>query len=210
MNTTERVVFRCYENQSPQWEAYGIESAVYGSGEKLDDARADIKSAISLLHEVDEESIELDEFQERLARPGDDQYPDLWVRALHDYDPNRMLARRDVQELVKKVLQKHPEYVRTFSNGVASTGDIIAVVALKNDMLYDTMEQIGSTDLIYLCMPDWPALYWQTLFTSEAPVHPGVARRVADLGLGDCATVSDFMRATHATVDKAENFLVSA
>lgn len=27
MGTTERVAFRYYENQPPQWEAYGIDSA---------------------------------------------------------------------------------------------------------------------------------------------------------------------------------------
>lgn len=32
MGTTERVAFRYYENQPPQWEAYGIDSAAYGSG----------------------------------------------------------------------------------------------------------------------------------------------------------------------------------
>ena len=50
MGTTERVVFRYYENPAPQWEAYGIDSAAYGSGDTLAEARADIKSAISLLH----------------------------------------------------------------------------------------------------------------------------------------------------------------
>ena len=50
MGTTERVAFRYYENQAPQWEAYGLDSAAYGSGDTLAEARADIKSAISLLH----------------------------------------------------------------------------------------------------------------------------------------------------------------
>ena len=80
MGTTERVAFRYYENQAPQWEAYGLDSAAYGSGDTLAEARADIKSAISLLQEVDEESIGLVEFQEHLARPGDDQHPDVWIR----------------------------------------------------------------------------------------------------------------------------------
>lgn len=128
MTITKRAAFRYYENQSPQWEAYGLDSAVYGSGDTLADARADIKSAISLLHEVDEESIELVEFQEYLARPGDDHYPDIWIRVSRDYDANWALPSRVVQNLVDSFLRENPAY--SFSNGVAPTGDIIAVVDL--------------------------------------------------------------------------------
>ncbi len=129
MGTTERVAFRYYENQPPQWEAYGIDSAAYGSGDTLAEARADIKSAISLLHEVDEESIGLVEFQEHLARPGDGQHPDIWIRVSRDYDTNwGALPSRAAQNLVDSFLRENPAY--SFSNGVAPTGDIIAVADL--------------------------------------------------------------------------------
>lgn len=210
MSATERVVFRCYENQEPMWEAYGIDHAVYGSGDSLSEARDDIKAAISLLLEVEEDSIELDEFHERLARGADDKYPDVWVRALQDRKSERMLERRKIQESIKKLLEKNPEYVGTFRNGIASTGDIIAVVSFEDDMLYDVMGQIGSTDLIYLCMPEGDTLYWQTLFTSEASVPLEAARRISDLELGDCVTVGQFMRVTHAKVNEAEKFLAIA
>lgn len=210
MNTTERVVFRCYENQSPQWEAYGIDSAVYGSGEELTEARADIKSAIALLHEVDEACVEIDEFHEHLARPADAEYPDIWIRTLHDNDTGRMLARREVAERIKAFLAQHPQYARTFSNGVASTGDVVASVVLPDDMLIDSMGQVGESDCLYICMPKGHKLYWQTLFTSEFPALPQNATPVASLELGDCATVEEFMNKTHAEADKAANFLVSA
>lgn len=128
MTITKRAAFRYYEGQPPYWEAYGLDSAVYGSGDTLADARADIKSAISLLHEVDEESIELVEFQEYLARPGDDHYPDIWIRIPRVYDINGELPSRVVQNLVDSFLRENPAY--SFSNGVAPTGDIIAVAAL--------------------------------------------------------------------------------
>ena len=128
MTITKRAAFRYYENQSPQWEAYGLDSAVYGSGDTLADARADIKSAISLLYEVDEESIELVEFQEYLAHSGDGQHPDIWIRVSRDYDANWALPSRAVQNLVDSFLRENPAY--SFSNGVAPTGDIIVVANL--------------------------------------------------------------------------------
>ena len=136
MTTTERVVFRYYEGQPPYWEAYGLDSAAYGSGDTLADARADIKSTISLLYEVDEESIELVEFQEYLARSGDGQHPDIWIRIPRVYDINGELPSRVVQNLVESFLRENPAY--SFSNGVASTGDIILVATLEKGIFYAT------------------------------------------------------------------------
>ena len=65
MTTIQPVVFRCYENQDPQWEAYGVSQSAYGSGNTLAEARNDVKSALALLRDVSQDSIELEEFHAR-------------------------------------------------------------------------------------------------------------------------------------------------
>ena len=82
---------RWYENQSPLWEAYGIDHSVYGAGDTLEVAREDVKSSIALHLEAEEGTIELDEFHEHLVRPEDSNFPDVWVRTLQDFNAQRML-----------------------------------------------------------------------------------------------------------------------
>lgn len=210
MTTIQPVVFRCYENQDPQWEAYGVTQSAYGSGNTLAEARNDVKSALALLLDVSQDSIEIEEFHERCVRVADDTYPDIWLRTRQDRDGNKMLTRRHIVDAVKNELITHPEYVHTFDNGYASTGDIIAVVALPDDMLSDVLNQIGTADRVYLCMPVGDNIQWQTVFTAEAEDKPMGATPIANLPLRDSATVADFMKATGAMTDRAANYLVAA
>lgn len=121
-----------------------------------------------------------------------------------------MLTRRHIVDAVKNELITHPEYVHTFDNGYASTGDIIAVVALPDNMLSDVLNQIGTVDRVYLCMPVGDNIQWQTVFTTEAGDKPMGATPIANLPLRDSATVADFMKATGAMTDRAANYLVAA
>lgn len=211
MNTTYSVVFRCYENQDPQWEAYGIHEAVYGSGSTLREAKEDIAGALALLTDVPVETVQLQEFHERLIRKADAQYPDIWVRILHDAGNfDQTSQRRHVAEFIKQQLDSHPSRVHTFDNGTASTGDIIAYVALPGDKLSDVLDQVGDADRIYLCMPHGEVLQWQTVFTREAENQPQHAEAIADLPLSERCTVQEFMETTHANEQQAENFLVAA
>jgi len=210
MTTIQPVVFRCYENQDPQWEAYGVSQSAYGSGNTLAEARNDVKSALALLRDVSQDSIELEEFHERCVCAAADAYPDIWVRTRQDRNGNKMLTRRHIVDAVKNELITHPEYVHTFDNGYASTGDIIAVVALPDDMLSDVLNQIGTADRVYLCMPVGDNIQWQMVFTTEAEDKPMGATPIANLPLRDSATVADFMKATGAMTDRAANYLVAA
>lgn len=208
MPITCKVVFRFHDDG--EWEAYGVDHNAYGFGENLNEAKQDIIDALALLLEVETDQIDLEIFDERQVHPGNETCPPVWVRAYMDADSYKMLARRELRDQILSVLEKSPEYLNTFHNGQSSMGDIVATIAFSDDMFMDLLEQIGTTERLFVGMPTDRAIFWQCIFTSKAEHQSPNAINVLELGLSDASTVGDFMQATHATVDNPQDFLVPA
>src|SRR5699024_4493408 len=83
-------------------------------------------------------------------------------------DPERMVRRRNIRSRIGAHLEANPDYFHTFSAGGSSTGEVIAAVALPDDLLASLLDQVGGTDRLYVAMPEGPLLYWQCLVTPEA------------------------------------------
>lgn len=210
-NRIFNVAFRCHAGVEAEWEAYGIDVPVYGSGKSLAETRLDVTSGFALHFDIDPGVIELNEFHEHCVYPETDDSEAVWVRTYQDSDPERMCRRRDVRDAIENTLRDKPSYLNTFRNGTASTGDIIATVCFEDDMLMDLLAQVGDTDRIFVCVPYPDGLYWQCLNTPEA-TNRHVAEEIAvrDLKLGDAATVGDFMEATNASPSNPGSYLLTA
>lgn len=200
------VAFRSFRGY---WEAYGIDVPVYGFGESLAEVKADVQEALAAYFDQDG-PFEINEFQERRVHSADEACPDIWVRTFMDRDPDQMLKRREFADLIQKQLEMNPEYLATFRNGISSLGDIIATVCFEDDMLADLIDQIGDADLLYVCMPAKDGLYWNCVFTSDSEDHPSNSKPVSGLGLGDAATVGQFMYATNSINAAPKSYLVAA
>lgn len=211
INNVHNVVFRCYSDVETSWEAFGINASVYGYGDTLAEARIDISEGLALHFSSDPREIKLNEFHEHCVYPETDSSEAIWVRTYQDLDPDRMCGRREVREAIKTALLEQPEYLNTFRNGAASTGDIIATVCYPDDMLGDLLDQVGDIDRLFVCMPHDRKFFWQCLVTPEADNRDASKETpVSELGLSDAATVWDFMQATNASVGQPESFLLSA
>lgn len=206
----QNIINVSFRNFNDYWEAYGINIPVHGYGDSLSSVKADIQDALCAYFEVDSHLFELNEFQERRVYKGNGEQPDVWVRCFMDHDSARMLRRRNIADLIEQRLKDQPGYLRTFDNGRSSLGDVIATVSFEDDMLVDLIDQIGDTDLIYVCMPAEDGLYWNCIFTPSAEGMPIAAARVSDLGLGDAATVGQFMHLTTQHDIAPKNYLASA
>lgn len=221
MNTIQNVVFRQYTDDSPFWEGYGLTESVYAYGETLNEVREDMCEALSVHLEIAPEEIHLCEFHELKVFDCTESVPSIWVRTAEplagegDASPSqieRVLHRRDVREAIIEYLQNNPSAAAsTFSNGVASTGDVVATVALPDDLLGSVLEQVGDTTRLYVCMPDGHSLYWQCVVTTEAlDFNQEDSFPLDALNMGDATTVREFMRQTHADTRKSKDYLLAA
>ena len=207
MPITCKAVFRF---DGDEWEAYGVEHNAYGFGQDRDEAKQDIISALALLLEVDVQEIELESYDERQVHPGTQTCPPVWIRTYLDSDAYKLLNRRNVRDYIQGLLERKPELLETFHNGQSSMGDIVATVAFAEDMLLDLLEQVGGTERLFVCMPQGQTIYWQCISTPKADNQSSDAKTIDELGLSDASTVGDFMRATHATEDNPQDYLVPA
>lgn len=192
------------------WEVYGLHHAAYGFGDDQLEARADFKESLSLLLDIPVSEIELNEFEERQVFPGTKQYPAVWVRVYRGGDIHRTLEGREISNSIREKLESDSRYLRTFKRGASSLGDVIATVCFEDDLLYDLVNQVGDTDLLYVCVPFGEKLLWTCLFTDDAEDMPQQKVNVGSLGLGINATVGEFMKASKASVDSPQGILVPA
>lgn len=213
MTIRQTAVFRA--NRDPDtascyWDVYGINESVYAFGESLAEARRDAREAFACHFDVSPEDIILEEYHEHVAYTDPASGTDVWVRTHEDFDPDRMDGRRNIRTNIGKHLDANPDYIATFSAGGSSTGEVIAAVALPDDLLVSLLEQVGGTDRLYVAMPEGPHLYWQCLVTPEAEGFHTGTRPVSDLNLGPEATVADFMEATGAKESRPTDYLLCA
>ncbi|AZA10430.1 hypothetical protein CGERO_00460 [Corynebacterium gerontici] len=187
------IAFRCYPQQSPKWEAYGINHAVYGSGDSLSETREDARQALGLHLDCNADDIYFTELHEHQVAVDTPDHPAVWVRTLHEESPRRDEFRREIREIIAETLVTDPQYYDVFAFGTASTGDIVATIALPDDLVSNLLAQVGGTDRLYVCLPSKQDLQWQCLSNEFAEGEPGDVT-VASLGLSDAASVADFSR----------------
>ncbi|MFI5504477.1 hypothetical protein ACFLIN_03820 [Corynebacterium kutscheri] len=211
MNNPINIAFR-HINGTSAVEAYGINHPVYGYGETLTEAKADIQQALALLFDQPEgTTYDLNIHHEWCVYEGDGSTPTIWVRTFDDpHNSDRLLLRRKIKDQIQEYLRTNPDYLETFTLGRSVFGDVIAAVCFEDDMLIDALEQVGDLGSIYICTPTDERLVWECLFTDEAEDLPMEVERIADLGLGDCVTVGDLMRRTTQTGRIPKNLLISA
>ncbi|MFP7364276.1 hypothetical protein SFC07_00610 [Corynebacterium callunae] len=223
MNSIQNVVFRHYSALEPYWKGSGLNAAVYAAGDSLPEIREDMKQSLAALFDLEADEFDLCEFHECQAFEETDDLPSVWVRVpfpLNGHDNpkpdevNQLLRRQEIAEFIGKYLVENPEAVKdTFGAGLASTGDVIAVVALPDDMLESVLEQVGDSDRIYVCMPDPNSsrLVWQALTSPVAlDFNPEKSKPSSNLGLGHRATVAQFMSLTRANTEHAGNYALAA
>lgn len=192
------------------WDVYGIGASVYAYGESLSEARQDAREAFACHFDVSPAEILLEEYHEHLVYTDPSSGTDVWVRTHENFDPDRMFRRRNIRARISEHLKANPDNFRTFSAGGSSTGEVIAAVALPEDLFVSLLEQVGGTDRLYVAMPEGSLLYWQCLVTPEAEGFHTGTRPVSDLNLGPEATVADFMEATGAKESRPTDYLLCA
>lgn len=161
----QKVVFRRYEDG---WEAYAVDHGAYGYGENLPQAREDFKEALSLLLEAPVEEILLDEYIEECVYEEDESNPAIWVRTHQDWDdPDRMLGRRDISQIIRNHLHKSPEYLAEFRGETSAFGDVIVVACFPDEPLDNLLEQVGEADRLLVCTPTEEALTWKCVSNVE-------------------------------------------
>lgn len=161
----QKVVFRRYEDG---WEAYAVDHGAYGYGESLPQAREDFKEALSLLLEAPVEEILLDEYIEECVYKEDESNPAIWVRTHQDWDdPDRMLGRRDIRQIIRNHLHKSPEYLAEFRGETSAFGDVIVVACFPDEPLDNLLEQVGEADRLLVCTPTEEALIWKCIPSVE-------------------------------------------
>lgn len=171
MTIRQVAVFRANYDPSTAscfWDVYGIEASVYAYGESLIEARKDAREAFACHFDVSPAEIALEEYHEHLAYTDPSSGTGVWVRTHENFDPDRMIPRRNVRSRIGEHLLANPDYFHTFSAGGSSTGEVIAAVALPDDPLSSLLEQVGGTDRLYVAMPEGPLLYWQCLVTPRS------------------------------------------
>ena len=210
------VVFRCCMEDGGGWEAYALSHSAYGFGDTLVEARKDITEALALLLDKSEDSIELNEYHERLILKAGEHHAYVWLRACQDMvDPKRMLLRREIgYKIIKELrhkLQNEPETWSIFDNGLSLNGDIIVLACLPDDMLGDVFTQVASAHRLYLAVPYPNRLCLRRIHTNEATDRtPESEINIASLNLGAGSTVDDFIRATSADHNAVrEEYLVA-
>lgn len=204
------VALRHYQGADPQWEAYGINHTIYGCGDTLADARDDAIDAAALLLECDPRDIQVVEYHEHQVRAETDTEPAVWVRTYQDGDAGRMLARRNVRDHIKRYLERHPERMNTFTQGIGAMGDVVAAVMFPDDLLDQLIEQCGDSQRLYVAVPGpQGAIYWQCLSEPGLIQGPG-AITLSDLPLDESSTIADFMEVTGAGIEAAGNIVLSA
>ena len=197
------VVFRCCMEDGGGWEAYALSHSAYGFGDTLVEARKDITEALALLLDKSEDSIELNEYHERLILKAGEHHAYVWLRACQDMDSNRMLLRRRIGdgiiERLRDALQDEPEAWGIFNNGLSLNGDIIVLACLPDDMLGDVFAQVASAHRLYLAVPYPNRLCLRRMHTNEATGRtPESEINIASFNLGAGSTVDDFIRVTSA------------
>ena len=212
------VVFRCCMEDGGGWEAYALSHSAYGFGDTLVEARKDITEALALLLDKSEDSIELNEYHERLILKAGEHHAYVWLRACQEVDhPDRMLLRRRIGDEISKnlrhELQNKPETWSIFDNGLSLNGDIIVLLCLPDDMLGDVFTQVASAHRLYLAVayPDSGQVWFRCMNTNEATDRtPESEINIASLNLGVGSTVDDFIRATSADHNAVrEEYLVA-
>ena len=209
MSIAQNIVFRHYRGDDPCWEAYGIALAAYGSGGSLSEAKQDVREALAALLDVNEACVEIDECHEHCIYKETDSSPAVWVRTFHDHDPQRMLKRREIRDRVERLLDENPGYLSTFDNGISVTGDVVATVALEDDMLMDILEQVGDLGRLFVCMPVDGAVIWQCITTKDAEDRSDDEVPIASLNLGAAATIAEFMQLTEAKQERATDYVLA-
>lgn len=204
------VVFRHCEEAGDEWEAYALSYSAYGFGESLSEARKDIVEALALLLGRSEDSIELNEYHERLLRAANERHADVWLRAHQDVDSNRILLCWEVGNKISDLcymLCKKPEEWCIFDNGLSLNGDIIVLACLPDDMLDGVFKQVTSDHRLYLAVAYPERVYFRCINTNEATDRkPESEVAIASLNLGTGATVDDFIQATN--VDHNHNIIL--
>jgi len=158
-------VFRRYEDE---WEAYAVDPGAFGYGESLPQAREDFKEALSLLAEVPVEEIHLDEYIEECVYEEDESNPAIWVRTHQDWDdPDRMLGRRDIRQIIRNHLHKSLEYLAEFRGETSAFGDVIVVACFPNEPLEELLEQVEEDNRLLVCTPTEEALTWKCISAVE-------------------------------------------
>ena len=220
----QNVVFRPYlRDGESSWEGYAVDERVYAFGNTLSEIREDMREALAFHLDLEPDEVELCEFHEHKVYDGDSAAPDVWVRSsepLRGEDAcNRELAertfrRRETREAIEQHLKDKPEMAGvTFGNGTATTGDAIAYVALPDDLFGSVLEQVGNRKRLYVAMGDKEnrSIYWQCLVTPDAEdFDPSTSEPIDNLGLGDGATVEQFMKLTHASTQESANYQLAA
>lgn len=213
MTIRQIAVFRANrdpETASCYWDVYGINESVYAYGETLPEARQDALEAFACHFDVSPEEITLEEYHEHPVYTDPTSGTDVWVRTHENEDLDRIFRRRNIRLNIEKHLHANPDYIHTFSAGGSSTGEVIAAVALPEDLLVSLLDQVGDTDRLYVAMPEGNNLYWQCLVTPSAEGFHTGTRPVSDLALGADATVSEFMEATGAKESRPTEYLLCA
>ncbi len=211
MTTFVNVALRHYQGADPAWEAHGINYPFYGSGDTLTKARKDVReAAAALLLDEDDTHIEMLEFHEHLVRAETDTEPAVWVRTYQDGDSKRMLARRDVRDHIKDYLEKHPERMDTFTQGVGVMGDVVATVMFPDECLLHLLDQVGDGQRLYVAVPYSDGIYWQCISEEGLPDERPGGIAIDELPLSDSSTIGEFMKVTEASIDTSGNIVLSA
>lgn len=204
------VVFRHHKKAGDKWEAYALLHSAYGFGESLPEARKDIVEALALLLERSEDSIELNEYHERLLRAANERQADVWLRAHQDVASKHILLCWEVGTKIKNLchmLCNKPEEWCIFDNGLSLNGDIIVLVCLPDDMLDGVFKQVASAHRLYLAVAYPERVYFRCINTNEATDRkPESEIAIASLNLRAGATVDDFIQATN--VDHNHNIII--
>ncbi|MGJ4077500.1 hypothetical protein ACN4BX_10675 [Corynebacterium macclintockiae] len=189
--TYARVVFRYVPDAKPKWQYYGIDEAVVGGADSLHDAKEQAIEALEF--HLDSDDVTVASFVERPALPQTDDHPAVFIRAFQDEDSTRRLRRQNISISFIEYLQQNPWSKRSFGGLTAGTGDVIAAVALPDDLLGTAACNVGEYDTILLGMPYKNSAYWHPLSSVQADDLPNGSKSLAEMGLQLEMTVADFM-----------------
>lgn len=169
------------------------------AGATLDEVRSEFHSAAAFAR-PDLDELTVIEHLERPLAPG------AYIRTAVD---RRTLDRDRTARLMRASLQV-VDHWRDFQSKIpeAATGDAIVIACVPDDRMRWISEQMSDHDTIGLCAPGPSAgagqfIWWSFILGQHAAAASIQAvESLADAGLSDDSTVSEFMRATATTTGR--------